>query len=104
MQPGCRAIFIDGKFSYVAFLSPYKFIDIPPDGNANNFFDIEGNPGLVRELIRSNSDIRYVFCWPGYTNVIDIVKNEFGGKLICEGIYGRGLMYELPVHYNGSVG
>lgn len=90
------SLFFDGRFSYIALLIPSRFIDIPPDNNGKDFYEIEGNPKFARKLLSENNNIRYVFCMPEYTNIMTIVEKEFKGKLLYADMNSGGLLFEIP--------
>lgn len=91
-----KAIFLDGRFAYIALQLPNKFIDIPPDLNEKDFYQMETNPTLTRKRIYEDRDIVYVFFCPDNTIIGNMVENEFGGKLLAYNVTGYGLLYSLP--------
>lgn len=91
-----KALFLDGRFAYIALQLPVKFIDILPDLNADEFYQVESNPPLARTLIAENPDIGYVFFRPDNAVVKKMVEQEFGGELIATNVAGYGLLYRLP--------
>ena len=96
MDPYSRAMFFDGRFAYIALILPNRFIDIPPAPDSDNFYDYESNPALAEKLLKGDRGIRYVFCRPDYSRIIEMVEREFGGRVMCFNVTGYGLLYELP--------
>ncbi|MBU1147867.1 MAG: hypothetical protein KKD11_05880 [Candidatus Omnitrophica bacterium] len=91
-----KALFLDGRFAYIALQLPVKFIDIPPDLSATEFYQVETNPPLARKLISENPDIGYVFFRPDNKIIKKIIEQEFSGELIARNVAGYGLLYRLP--------
>ena len=91
-----KAIFLDGRFAYIAVQSPMKFIDIPPNIDLKDFFQVETNPPLVRKRIYQDPDIGYVFFRPDNKVIQRMLEDEFGAKLIASNVSRYGLLYKLP--------
>lgn len=91
-----KILFLDGRFGYLAIQLPNKFIDIPPDLKANDFFIIESNPPLARQMLKKDPQIRYVLFRNDNLVMRKMMEEEFHAKLMAYNVTGAGLLYRIP--------
>lgn len=94
-----KAVFIDGRFSYLALLSPSKFIDVPPSPGKKNFFDIEAAPELVISILDNDRSIKYAFVRNDYIECRKILESRYHGKILRNDITEYGYFYRLERDY-----